>query len=811
MKKLLFIILFIFISISLYSLNFKWKVLENDEFIFVFPEEVTDQLSEIIKISGEIYYEYKEVYRYQPERKIIVQISPYEDSPNGFGLPTGRIYISLLPLDYPYRMDKDWLRMVISHELGHVFQLGYIQDNLKWIQKYISAYFAINTLEPIWLIEGYAQLSSYLVNYDFYDHRRASYFLDQILKNDPFNEEQIIAGNSPIGGESYYNFGFSFILYLYKEYGLEKLIELNIYKGSIKAFFGLDNALKKIYGKDFEELKREYIELFKNQKSLYEYEFNGEIIKAQKEYNGEIYYSKYNFYKENYSLFKGNDRILSTPYRIEDFTIFDREIYLVLMHSESGLGTTYLYKYFDNSLQETNFKHLIEIESDGENFYGIMNIDGITNVVKINLLSLEYEILHRDMDENIFEISPQINGNLLSMRVNKDGEFLLYLLDTETLLMKKFFVGRDFSLGSFQGHKILMSIYDNGYEHFGFFDIQTGFFSAEQKFYKYGYDPLSDNSIISEINGLRKIYLDEKSSLDICFEQVDLNNENYEEIYFELDKKYRDLSFLSDWRYVGLYPYKNLLGIGFEDFLMKSLFSSGVFLENGKLNTGLTLNLKEYFPFDLDFEITTDFDKFYISTDISKRFYIKPLKTVDLSLEYDFPDSIKLNVKTNIRKISVDEINNLGDFSYGIDVGYKSGQTALALQYKYENFIWERDFNFSTSVFGRYVFGRYEILPAKFGDISVETNAANGFSILFEQKLFNIDKSMGNFIYFGEIGYGIQNTMVISGKNDEALIKNSTDFFLSGTVYPYKTYPVDISLGVTIYEGTASPFFRFYY
>ena len=229
MKKLLLIILFIFISISLYSLNFKWKVLENDEFIFVFPEEVSIHLSEIIKIADEVYDEYKEIYSYKPENKIIVQISPFEDSPNGFGLPTGRIYISLLPLNYQYRLDKDWIRMVISHELGHVFQLGYIQDNLKWIQKYISAFFTINALEPIWLIEGYAQLSSYLVDYDFYDHRRASYFLDQIIKKDPFNEGEIISGKSSIGGESYYNFGFSFILFLYNEYGLDKLIDLNKY------------------------------------------------------------------------------------------------------------------------------------------------------------------------------------------------------------------------------------------------------------------------------------------------------------------------------------------------------------------------------------------------------------------------------------------------------------------------------------------------------------------------------------------------------------------------------------------------------
>ena len=811
MKKLLLIILFIFISISLYSLNFKWKVLENDEFIFVFPEEVSIHLSEIIKIADEVYDEYKEIYSYKPENKIIVQISPFEDSPNGFGLPTGRIYISLLPLNYQYRLDKDWIRMVISHELGHVFQLGYIQDNLKWIQKYISAYFTINALEPIWLIEGYAQLSSYLVDYDFYDHRRASYFLDQIIKKDPFNEGEIISGKSSIGGESYYNFGFSFILFLYNEYGLDKLIDLNKYKGSLNVFFGLDNALMKIYGKNFKELKKEYIRLNKNQKNSYEYEFNGEIIKAQKEYNGEVYYLKYNYNKENYSIYKEGESILFSPYRIEDFAVIGEEIYLILMHSENDLGTTYLYKYSDNSLKGTNFKHLLSLESDVENIYGIMNLDGITNVVRIDPNKFDYELLYSNKNESIFESSPQMNGNLLAMRVNISGELFLYIMDTETLLMKKYFVGNDFSLGYFERSKILMNVYVNGYEYLGFFDIEKALFSAEFEFYKYGYDPLLDNSFLSELNGLRKIYLSEVSTFVLHFEQLKTNNECLVENNYNLDLKHRDLSFLYDWRYVGLYPYKNLIGIGYEDYLMKSSISSGVYYEEDKLKAGLTLDLNEYFPFDLDFEVTTDFDEFYISSDISKRFYIDALKTVDVGLRYDFPDFIKLSINSNIRKINLDEINNLGDFSYGIDFGYKGREMALALQYEYENYIWESNFNFSTSIFGRYAFGKYKILPAKFNNISIETKSANGFSVLLEQNLFKIDKSLGDFVYFGEMGYGMQNTMVLSGENEAASLNNSTDIFLKTIIYPYKTYPVDLSVGITIYNGKISPFFKFYF
>jgi hypothetical protein len=812
MKKLLFIILFIFVSISLFSINYsEWKLTENDEFIFIFPEAVISRIAEIIEISDGIYDEYVNIYGYEPEKKIIVQISPYEDSANGFGLPTCRVYITLLPLNYPYRLDKNWLKTVLSHEIGHVFQLGYIEEELKWIKKYVSDYFAINALEPIWLIEGYAQLSSYLINgYDYYDHRRLSYLMDQIGSENPFDEEEIIAGKSSMGGEAYYNFGFAFILFLYEKYGIEKLIDLNEYKGSIKAFLGLDNALINIYNKNFEELKDEFLDSLKiNGEGFYDnsYEFEGEITQSQKEFEGNVYYLKYSSKNLNYSLYKNDEWILSTPFRIEDFTFFEDELYLILIHTVNGLETTYLYRFSDDELKLIDFKHLLRIEGTPSGFFGIMNVNGTTVLVKVTPDFLDYDVLYEAHGESIYELSFQEDEDLLALRVNKDGEYFLYTVNTEDTYVRKIFIGRDFSIGSFDGPEILMSIYDDSYEHFGQFNLDEKCFYADKKFYKYGFDPADDETVLSEVNGLKTVDLTEESDLKLFFEEVE-NHYADNEVY---EPAYRNLKLFEDWRYVGLYPYNNSLGVGFEDYLMNSTFVAGVFLKNDKLRVGLDLNLKEYFPFDVNFDLNTDFEKLYFETDFSKTFYLNPLNKINLDFSYLYPEEIRFEVENDIRKFGFEKENNVSDFSYKATFGYEEGETSLNFIYEYENYLWNEDFDFYTSVFGKYTSGNPYIFPVEYNNILIKDKMANGISLSLEKTFFNLDKSVRDFIYFGELRFGMRNSTLLGETDRVVSLKNSLDIFIKTTVFPYKTYPLQLSIGVTFSDKEISPYFGFYF
>ncbi len=812
MKKLLFIILFISVSISFFSINYsEWKLTENDRFIFIFPVAAISRIAEIMEISDGIYDEYVNIYGYEPEKKIIVQISPYEDSANGFGLPTCRVYITLLPLNYPYRLDKNWLNTVLSHEIGHVFQLGYIEEKLKWIKKYVSDYFAVNALEPIWLIEGYAQLGSYLINgYDYYDHRRLPYLMDQIGSENPFDEEEIVMGKSSMGGEAYYNFGFAFVLFLYEKYGIEKLIDLNEYKGSIKAFLGLDNALMNIYNKNFEELKSEFINSLKmSDEGFYNnlYEYEGEIIQSQKEFEGNVYYLKYSSKNLNYSIYKNDEWVLSTPFRIEDFTFFEDELYLILMHTVNGFERTYLYKFSDDELKLLDFKHLLRIEGTPSGFFGIMNINGTTALVKITPDLPDYDVLYEAYGESIYELSFQKDGDLLALRVNKDGDYFLYIVNVEDASVRKIFIGRDFSIGSFENSEILMSIYDDNYEHFGQFNLDEESFSADKKFYKYGFDPVGDETVLSEVNGLKSVDLIEESDLKLSFEEVEnyyTDNEGYE-------PSYRNLKLFQDWRYVGLYPYNNSLGVGFEDYLMNSTFVAGVFMKNDKLRVGLNLNLKEYFPFDVNFDLNTDFEKLYFETDFSKTFYLNPLNEINLDFSYSWPEEVKFEIENDIRKFKIEKENNINDFSYKATFGYKEGETSLNFIYEYKNYLWKEDYDFRTSIFGKYTCGNPNIFPVEYNNILIEDKMANGISLSLEKTVFDLNKSVGDFIYLGELRFGMKNTTVL-GKMDKVVsLKNSLDIFIKTTVFPYKTYPVQFSIGMTFLDKEISPYFGFYF
>lgn len=141
----------------------RWRTLESGHFQMHYYEQEETLAREFLAMAEEAHYELKNRFGFEPPRKVHLVLVDDVDQANGYAM--------VLPYDtillYGYAPDvfgelgfwSDWKRILIYHELTHIFQISRVRG-LPWLGNLLlGRTFLPNSAMPGWFTEGLAVLT----------------------------------------------------------------------------------------------------------------------------------------------------------------------------------------------------------------------------------------------------------------------------------------------------------------------------------------------------------------------------------------------------------------------------------------------------------------------------------------------------------------------------------------------------------------------------------------------------------------------------------------------------------------------------
>ena len=239
----------------------EWRTMDTEHFRVHFTPALEPLARRAAERAETAHAALREVLVRAPRGRIDLVLSDNVDYANGYAtpLPTNRIVVyAHPPVDTPeLAFYDDWLQLVVSHELAHIFHLDYADGIPRLIRRALgrNAFGFPNILVPRWSQEGLATvLESRLtragrVRATLYDMTLRT----AVLEDEFFSIDQ--ATGHPVswpGGSTPYAYGSLFMDYLGDRFGDDKHGEWVEKMGRRILFsYGADGAAKRAYGQTF--------------------------------------------------------------------------------------------------------------------------------------------------------------------------------------------------------------------------------------------------------------------------------------------------------------------------------------------------------------------------------------------------------------------------------------------------------------------------------------------------------------------------------------------------------------------------------
>jgi len=812
-----------FLSLTVISLgytfrDFEWLQYESDHFIYIYHKEIEESIGLVKELAEESYAFLSDFYGRDFSQKIILILSGYEDDANGLANPAlDYVYSTTIEIDYAYRSDYYWLKTVISHELGHLFQLTSVTPIGTIIRKYLSRLYLPNALQPMWLTEGFAQISSKLLGADGYDARRLSFLKDQLTLQTPFTEEAIVAGFSPIGSEAYYNFGFAFLDYLLGEYGEEKLRKLVELRSGVFGFTGIELVFFMVFGKSYGELKEEFINYERSKYGSVEpptlYRYSKDIDQGiqhfkPKVYGDRLYYIAYNRNTRYYSLNVDGRHLLYTTLEIVDYTVFESEVALSLLEKGNGLETRlYFYNMNTESLTRSKYSHILSLEYLGKDRLAILKNEKGSLIVQT--LSLRNDrttdiFSQKDARTQISNLRASSDGLLIAFKVNFEGKRFLALHSTRNADLRFFELDSDFSIGNWYRDGFLVSI--DGYEEgTGVFLFRSdGSLEGQAFFTRYVRDSVKvrEGTVASgQVNGMKLLVSSQAQNSRRQLTEVPLELDTLDFVY---GKRYNGFA---NWRFVSLVPLDGIYAV-FSDFTFRNLLIAGGSLNFETLEPRLYVKLtsNDYLPVDFEAKVELNGMKPVASLDVFRQYSLSPKLSLGWSAKLEYP--LKLSGAFNV-SLQDESFLYGGQAKLNTVITVRDTQTAttnVADSSVDVNLNWLReDLRVFTNVFSRVTLGKdSSVVPVRRWGFESHSSIVFGTSIKLDYTLSRRNLNLLNIVHFSKEGLGTGIDVLVGSTVFWRLL-----FYKSETVYLYAAYPFEIRAGLML-EGTRLlPYFDF--
>lgn len=269
----IFILLIIFFALlkntnaAIYPPNLKWRMIKSKHFNVVFHQGERKAAIELIDFAEEAYNNIALFWNEDKlPNKIYILLIDTVDFSNGSStiFPYNSITIYLRPPSGEGFLGniENWLKTVIIHELMHIIHLNQSEGIFKFSQHLFGRNPLLfpNIFQPLWSIEGLATYAE--TKWTSKGRGRAAdvnmIFQIAAINNKLPSPDQISGPlvKWPWHNASYF-FGYSFLKYLSKAYPENYIYKFNKYNSSSIPFY-IEKAFKKIYGKDFNTLWKEW-------------------------------------------------------------------------------------------------------------------------------------------------------------------------------------------------------------------------------------------------------------------------------------------------------------------------------------------------------------------------------------------------------------------------------------------------------------------------------------------------------------------------------------------------------------------------
>lgn len=229
------ILLLVLPLLSKYPPEIKWREISEKNFIVIFPKGYETEASYTLQVASSLYPELVSIWGKPVTEKIRILITDVYDQSNGNGtvFPFCKITIYLYnpPPDSTLGNCRKWIRLVLSHELTHVFYLSTASRFIRILRNIFGhnpLLYPMN-FSPIWMQEGMAIYGESKLNpagrLNTPDY---SIILNNMAQSKSVPRWRDISGEPTFwpGPQSKYLFGSKFIEFLIERYGEDKIPEL---------------------------------------------------------------------------------------------------------------------------------------------------------------------------------------------------------------------------------------------------------------------------------------------------------------------------------------------------------------------------------------------------------------------------------------------------------------------------------------------------------------------------------------------------------------------------------------------------------
>jgi hypothetical protein len=347
---LLFALLLVFHTavFAKYHPEIKWMEITNERFIVVFPKGYHDEAVYTLNTAQQLYNRLTQLWgtRLPGQSKIRILLNDGYDDSNGsatfFPYNQIEVYLFTPPPDSTIGSGKDWVRLVLAHELTHIINFNAGSGFTYFMRKILGSNPLLYPViyVPGWILEGMAVYAESQTNQggrlNTPDYR---HMLNHIAK----------AGKIPAWGDfwgdptswpgvtSKYLYGAAFINFLAEKYGDHKIPELvktfayypipyTFTPGLEPKKLNIHQRFKRVFKKSTRELWEEFLHHFKTRtKENPAYPIDPENNNhAQNPTNSESPENKVTFLTQtgrlkNYPIFANNEKIFYVNHNYKEY------------------------------------------------------------------------------------------------------------------------------------------------------------------------------------------------------------------------------------------------------------------------------------------------------------------------------------------------------------------------------------------------------------------------------------------------------------------------------------------------------------
>ena len=238
---------------------------KTEHFYIHYPKEVAPVAADLVDIVERVHARLSVKLKWSPWGRTHIVLVDTTDKANGLAtvIPTNGLLLYVTPPDADSSLDnyKKYLELLFTHEYTHIL---HIDQHFRWADPphwVLGKIVAPNGLTPGWMREGIATYEETVET----GRGRANFsYTDMVVrtsiyeKNFPKIDQIAGLGIDWPGSESQYLYGAAFWKWLAEKYGEEKIQKyMETYAGGLW-LFSLNNKAKRVYGKTFYKLWKEF-------------------------------------------------------------------------------------------------------------------------------------------------------------------------------------------------------------------------------------------------------------------------------------------------------------------------------------------------------------------------------------------------------------------------------------------------------------------------------------------------------------------------------------------------------------------------